>query len=413
MKKFLSIISGLILAFAFVTTVSAASPWDGWVHAPLKTAQPYDWSAPDGFFTGKESGSIKYLYTNDSFEGELELSGFEQAGPYVLTVDTADGDSLAGYGCGIWKFWAGQYGQTFVGGTNGCWNGSPYADVELFTLEPYTVVIDSVEHTYYKGTIPFNVPLLEGTYNLKFFVKLDWNLTSPFNNIMMMNDMTGDSRYGKVVQPKVFIYDTDLIISAHADVWFPGAILPLLKSGDYSTENLILANEAWCAPSSCQVPSADSGYQGTTGVVFYKTVSSTFEGVVVLSNTVTPPTPQSLQIKLEGLGSLSADAASNENIGYIGRWWDNSTSANINDTQYEALKTSHNVLGYVIFDGFDTSTTYKTFALNHSYHVLWTDERGAVSMPTGDYKAIFALTENTLWWRGVFLSENPVEFTIE
>ena len=75
--------------------------WDGIVHAPLKTAQRYDWSAPDDFFTRDEVGSISYTHTDDSFKGFLDLTGFKQAGPYVITVDTADGDTLAGYDCGV------------------------------------------------------------------------------------------------------------------------------------------------------------------------------------------------------------------------------------------------------------------------------------------------------------------------
>jgi hypothetical protein len=216
---------------------------------------------------------------------------------------------------------------------------------------------------------------------------------------MMMNDMVGNPKYGKVVNSRGFDYSEDLII------------------GDgLAAEKLVLADAAWCCPS-CQPPSSDPGYQGTTGVVFYSSLAETFEGIVVLSNTVTPPTPQPLQIKLEGLGSLGGDSASNEMIGYIGRWWDNNTYTNISDSQYEAVKSIHDVLGYVVLDGFDTATTSKTFSLDSSYHTLWTPEPGrpapgSVVMTEGDYRAYFALTENTLWWRGIFLSENPIEFTI-
>jgi len=376
------------------------------VHAPLKTAQPKDWSAPDVFFTGSESGSVKYVWQSDSFEGTLELDGFNQAGPYVLSVDTADGTALAGYDCSIWSPWAQLYGETFVGGTNGCWAGSPYADVKLFNLEQYdsngSGTID--EGDYFGGTISFDVPLLVGTYNLKFFVKLDWVLTSPSANIMMMNDMNGDPRYGKVVSPKDFDYNRDLIIG-----------------NGLAAEKLVLATEAWCVPYGwCQPPSADSGYAGTTGVVFYSKVSDTFRGTVVLSQEVTPPTPQPLQIKLEGLGSTGTDVLSNEWIGYIGRWWDNGPtySGNITDAQYGEVGTIDNVLGYVVFDGFDTAGVSKTFALDSSYHTLWDSEPGRlapgqVAMTDGSYRAYFALTENTQWWRGVFLSQNPLEFTIE
>lgn len=405
-KKIVAIVTIVALTAILVALpVLAAKPaWDGTVHAPLKTAQPKDWSAPDAFFTGDESANIKYTHEAATFEGVLEVKGFKQAGPYVLTVDTAVEEKLAGYDCDVWNAWAQLYGETFVGGTNGCWEGNPYVDVKLFNLSQYDSNGDEVVggDDYFRGTIPFDVPLLDGTYDLKFFVKLDWSLTSPSANIMMMNDMTGDPRYGKVVKPKkpeVFGYGEDLIIENGLGV-----------------EKLVLATEAWCCPS-CAPPSADPGYQGTTGYVLYAKEATTFQGTVVLSNTVTPPTPQPLQIKLEGLGSLGGDAVSNEKLGYIGRWWDNTANTNIPDAQYEAVKTSHDVLGYVVFDGFDTSTTSKTFALDSSYHTLWTAEPGrlapgSVVMADGAYKAYFALTENTKWWRGVFLSENPVEFTI-
>jgi len=219
---------------------------------------------------------------------------------------------------------------------------------------------------------------------------------------MMMNDMNGDRRYGIVKRPRGFNYDEDLIIE-----------------NGLAVGRLLLATSAWCEPS-CQPPSSDPGYMDTTGVVFYSKISDTFKGAVVLSNTVTPPTPQPLQIKLEGLGSMSADPTefwSNEAIGYIGRWWDNTTNANISDTLYETLKDTHDVLGYVIFDGFDTDFTSKTFALDSSYHVLLNPQPGRpgvgdVVMEAGDYVAYFALTENLSKWRGVFLSESPLEFTI-
>ena len=405
-----------ILSFITVTTIflfcgqATAAPkvWDGVVHAPLKTAQPYDWAAPDEFFTGDEGASIKYYHENAGFEGVLELYGFKQKGPYVLTVDTADGTTLAGYDCDVWNPWADLYGETFTGGDNGCWAGEPYVDVKLFSLVQYDSNGDSVigGDDYYGGMILFDVPLLNGTYNLKFFVKLDWHLTSPSANIMMMNDMTGNPRYGKVVSPKkVFDYDEDLIIEE-----------------GLGTEKLVLADAAWCESiwPLCVPPDQDIGYQGTTGVVFYSTLAQTFQGTVVLSNTVTPPAPtsQPFQIKLEGMGSMTEDAASNEEIGYIGRWWDNDTNANISDTQYEAVKDTHDVLGYVVFDGFETAGTSKTFALDSSYHTLWTPQTGRpapgfVVMTEGDYVAYFALTENSWFWRGVFLSENPLEFTIE
>jgi hypothetical protein len=73
----------VFLASLFILPIPAAAkkPWDGVVHAPLKTAKSFDWSAPDEFFTGREKGKIKYVHASDSFEGVLELARFKQAGP--------------------------------------------------------------------------------------------------------------------------------------------------------------------------------------------------------------------------------------------------------------------------------------------------------------------------------------------
>jgi len=407
LKLTLSVFAVVIALLFFIQGEAVAKKpiWDGIVRAPLKTALRYDWSAPSDFFTRHEVGSIRYTHANDSFKGVLDLTGFKQAGPYVLTVDTGDVGILADYDCGIWNPWAKLYGETFTGGTNGCWGNNPYVDVKLFYLGQYDSDGDGfiTSADYYGGTIAFDVPLLNGTYNLKFFVKIDYRLTSPSGNIMLMNDMTGNPKYGKVVSPKGFDYDEDLIIE-----------------DGLGAEKLILADDAWCVASGeCKAPDEDPGYQGTTGVVFYSTLPETFKGTVILSNTVTPPAPQPLQIKLEGLGTLNDYADSNEKIGYIGRWWDNDDNANISDAEYETVKGTHDdVLGYVIFDGYDTAGTLKEFALDSSYHVLWTQQPGrpapgSVVMPAGDYVAHFALTENNSWWRGVFLSENPLMFTIQ
>lgn len=396
----------MVVSLVAVTAPVQAKPADpNSVHARLKTAQPFEWSAPDAFFTGHEGASIKYSYSysDTSFHGVLEMDGFKQAGPYALTIDTKDDTTLADYGCDVWDWWTDVHGETFAGGTNGCWSGNPYADVKLFTLTQYDSNRDKVigDGDSYRAEIPFDVPLPDGTYNLKFFVKLDWNLTSPDSNIMMMNDMTGYPRYGKVVARKhKFNYDQGLIIA----------------DGFIGRENLILQTSAWCTPD-CDAPSSDPGYEGTTGYVLYDTVSDTFRGIVVLSNDVTPPTPQLLQIKLEGMGSLSPNAESNEWLGYIGRWWDNTTNWNITDAVYEVVKGSNDVLGYVIFDAFDPSSTFQTFALDSSFHTLAAPQSGrpapgSVVMTDGDYVASFALTEDLLAWRGVFMSERPLEFTI-
>ena len=57
------LVSLLILSIPAV----AKKSWNGIVHAPLKRARSFDWSAPDEFFTGKERGKIKYTHSSDRF----------------------------------------------------------------------------------------------------------------------------------------------------------------------------------------------------------------------------------------------------------------------------------------------------------------------------------------------------------
>ena len=103
----------LLISCAWLTfSVGVTKGWAAMVHAPLKSAQHFDWSAPDEFFTGRETGKIKFIHQSDSFKGEIRLRKFKQAGPYVLTVDTAEGATLAGYDCDIWNPWVQLYGET-------------------------------------------------------------------------------------------------------------------------------------------------------------------------------------------------------------------------------------------------------------------------------------------------------------
>jgi len=211
----------LLLALTMVATLVVASPadaakpeWDGIVHAPMKTAQPFGWSAADGFFTGDESANIKYAYDDSSFNGVLELSGFKQAGPYVFTVNSTSSDSMAAISdCVFWTGFAAGYGDTFSGGTNGCWSGEAYVDVVEFSLTQYdsddSGTIGGDDH--FGGSVAIDVPFPDGNYDVKFFIKLDWHVAG-FSNIMMMNDMNGDPRYGKVVSPRHFGYDPDVIV---------------------------------------------------------------------------------------------------------------------------------------------------------------------------------------------------------
>ena len=57
----------VFLASLFILSIPAAAKkkksWDGVVHASLKTAKPFDWSAPDEFFSGSVKMGTPFRYS--------------------------------------------------------------------------------------------------------------------------------------------------------------------------------------------------------------------------------------------------------------------------------------------------------------------------------------------------------------
>jgi len=91
------------------------------------------------------------------------------------------------------------------------------------------------------------------------------------------------------------------------------------------------------------------------------------------------------QIKLNGkpedyYGS-DGDDASNEDIGYMGRWWrEEPNPDNANDAEYEANRDdpSYVYSGYLLFDFFvtdDTGAATVDFSSDSSYHVVWRESQ--------------------------------------
>lgn len=64
----------VFLAILFILSIPTAAkkPWDGVVHAPLKTAKLFDWSAPDEFFTGKSG--VKSSSSTQTTDSRVSLS---------------------------------------------------------------------------------------------------------------------------------------------------------------------------------------------------------------------------------------------------------------------------------------------------------------------------------------------------
>jgi hypothetical protein len=88
------------------------------------------------------------------------------------------------------------------------------------------------------------------------------------------------------------------------------------------------------------------------------------------------------QLKFNGKPTCQYGAAGNdvlnEQIGYMGRWWDNTTNSNTNDAGYLANSIYHGgthcisgylVWGYITADA--TGAATKVVTTDSSYHVLW------------------------------------------
>jgi hypothetical protein len=126
------------------------------------------------------------------------------------------------------------------------------------------------------------------------------------------------------------------------------------------------------------------------------------------------------QLKLEGKPTCKSgpegDDQANLNIGYVGRWWNDTDGWNEgSDAAAEASMAAGDcVLGYVLFDcGTSDSSGNLSQALNldYSWHVCGVPERGPVTLPNGDYNVSFAVTENHQWWRTVLIGD--VDFTVD
>ncbi len=160
------------------------------------------------------------------------------------------------------------------------------------------------------------------------------------------------------------------------------------------------------------------------------------------------------QIKLSGkpeayYGS-GGDDASNEDIGYVGRWWrEEPNPGNANDADYEAHRDDPDYVysGYLVFDFFvtdETGTATVDFSSDSSYHVIWKESQrphgstdgpvryytvdgtdvglyaerqgtralpGELALTPGDYNVQFRLTEESFhdypaFWAQVLRSDD-------
>jgi hypothetical protein len=193
------------------------------------------------------------------------------------------------------------------------------------------------------------------------------------------------------------------------------ATTPVMGSGKATAGLGRAPDPPWCYPWGCDLLADD--YPDLGGQVKYNLRDFSFKGSVdawgLLPNFL-------YQIKLEGRPTckygVDGNDEANLNIGSIGRWWNDTKGQNETDaTVGAAMAAGDCVLGYIIFDCATTDgkgTLQTTFDLDWSYHICGVDERGAVTMPDGDYDVNFILTEDPAMWRTVATTDE-IHFTVD
>ncbi|MCK4414579.1 MAG: hypothetical protein KAY32_13655 [Candidatus Eisenbacteria sp.] len=125
-------------------------------------------------------------------------------------------------------------------------------------------------------------------------------------------------------------------------------------------------------------------YDDATVTVSYETGEPTFTGHLSAVN-LKPNFAYQVKLvgKPTGLWGTEGDDASNERIGYAGRWWEVAPGVgNRNDAYYETYKDNPAYIfeSYLLFDFFLTDSVGSAeldFALDSSYHVLFWDWQGS------------------------------------
>jgi hypothetical protein len=221
----------------------------------------------------------------------------------------------------------------------------------------------------------------------------------------------------KCMKRRSFLFVVTLFIM----VFLMGAGVQLVA--DVVTVPLELApGLPWCFPETpwgTPCPELENDYPAVTGVVEYNSCGNTFSGTITASGLI--PNMQ-YQIKLEGIpickDFTNGDDWSNVQIGYIGRWWNDTGGWNEpSDAAAEAAMAAGDcVLGYLLFDcatADSVGNLVKDFELDYSWHICGTPERGPVSMTEGDYKVNIILTEEGDPWRTALMGAEPVAFTVD
>ena len=142
------------------------------------------------------------------------------------------------------------------------------------------------------------------------------------------------------------------------------------------------------------------------------------DGETVFSGTLTATTLKpnfAYQMKLVGRASITSateapdpdtapEAWASWQLGSHGRWWDETGQWNLNDSQLaDAIAAGHSVVGYLLMDFFITDSdgsALKSFTLDSSFHVLWSDLEGQLGRTSSDGPWVDHKIWRALWGYG-------------
>jgi hypothetical protein len=165
-------------------------------------------------------------------------------------------------------------------------------------------------------------------------------------------------------------------VSSHGRVTVTGDVsLILAKVPGVSPDDYRWKDIAWNVYSPA-FQSAFDYANGASANVSFADASDTLRGA--LNATGLKPN-FAYQMKLEGkptkLWGTEGDNWSNEQVGYLGRWWCATCNKNVDDAHYQTFKNRHTIIGYLLFGFFLTDKAGGANAVpavvDSSYHVLW------------------------------------------
>ncbi|MDD5110270.1 MAG: putative metal-binding motif-containing protein [Patescibacteria group bacterium] len=301
-------------------------------------------------------------------------------------VDCSDSDCAGNNACPVTatlenKDTGGDW-SVIVDGTSGSLTYKPSGPTfdYSFTAQGLTAGT-SYSLIYYGDGWPGNHPgalLGQGTTNGSGALALSGN-----SDIGMSLPDSADANFASGKAKVWLVPSSSYTVASHSvTTWNPATFL-----FDATNADLVTYQRTVAAPTTISL--LNIGAASQYGYVHdYSTASAQFtyqtpaSGQLSGTFTATGLKPlMTYQLKFNGKPTCQdagGDDVLNEKLGYMGRWWDNTTNANVSDADYLANSVYHGgthcISGYLVW-GFVTAdasgSVTKAVTTDSSYHVLW------------------------------------------